>query len=126
MKILLFVGLAGFVGTLMRYAGMRFVDHWFPGFPWGTLAVNITGAFIAGFCFVLCRCKFQQYEAYFPVLFVGFLGAFTTFSTFSLESARFFGDAQYGKFICNVFMQNIIGILAAGGGMWLSKMIFRS
>jgi len=125
MKILLLAGLAGFFGTIMRYTGMRFVNHLFPGFPWGTLSVNVLGAFIAGFCFVLCRYKFQQYEVYFPVLFVGFLGAFTTFSTFALESARFFFDAQYGKFIANVLMQNLTGLIAAGGGMLLAKIIFR-
>jgi CrcB protein len=76
-KILLFIGLAGFAGTLIRYASVKFVDYLLPGFPWGTFVVNVTGAFLAGFCFVLCRCKFQQYEAYFPVLFLGFFGAFT-------------------------------------------------
>jgi len=58
MKILLLAGLAGFVGTIMRYTCVRFATHLFPGFPWGTLAVNIAGSFIAGFCFILCRYKF--------------------------------------------------------------------
>ena len=84
------MGLAGFAGTLVRYGCVRLVNHYFPGFPWGTLAVNMTGAFIAGFCFIFCRSRFLQYEAYFPVLFIGFPGAFTTFGTYTLESIRFF------------------------------------
>ena len=125
MKILLLIGAAGFAGTLARYGCVRLVDHWLPEFPWGTAAVNVAGALTAGFLFVFCRWKFQACEEYFPVLFAGFLGAFTTFSTFALESARFFSEAQYGKFIANVLLQNISGICAALAGMYLAKVVFR-
>jgi CrcB protein len=125
LKLLFFIGLAGFAGTLVRYGCVRLASGLFPDFPWGTLVVNIMGAFLAGFCFVLCRCKFLQYEAYFPILFIGFLGAFTTFSTYTLESIRFFADAQYGKFAVNILLQNIAGLLAAGSGMFLAKIFFK-
>lgn len=122
MKLLIFIGLAGCVGTLCRYGMTRL--PWPFGFPWGTLAVNLLGALIAGFCFAALRGKFHVYDVYFPLLFIGFLGAFTTFSTYTLESLRFLIDAQYLKFAANVVLQNVLGIAAVTGGFFIAKQLF--
>ncbi|MCQ2378283.1 MAG: CrcB family protein [Victivallaceae bacterium] len=121
MKILLLIGTAGFFGSLLRFFCTKALASLLPGFPWGTLAVNVLGAAAAGFCFVWLNARFPQYAAYFPVFFVGFLGAFTTFSSFALESVRFLADAQWGKFVCNVILQNATGIAAAFGGFQLAR-----
>ncbi len=125
MKMILLLCAAGALGTLSRFFSVKAVNVFVADSCWGTLAVNVTGAFLAGFFFVLCKNKFAAYQAYFSVLFIGFLGAFTTFSTFALESTRCIADGQYGKFFLNILLQNLCGIGAAAGGFFLAKILFK-
>lgn len=125
MKLLVLIALAGALGTLARYGSVKLVNAILPGSCWATLMVNIVGACIAGFAFILCKEKFSDFEAWFPILFIGFLGAFTTFSTFALESVRFLTEAQYCKFALNIILHTVCGLGAAAGGMYLAKLVFK-
>lgn len=122
MKIALLIALAGACGTLLRYGIYKLMSG-ISALPWATLTVNLLGAFAAGVIYVLSRSKFPEYERYFPVIMIGFLGAFTTFSTLALECARFWDEAQYGKFLLNILLQNSGGIIAALGGMALARLL---
>jgi CrcB protein len=82
------VGLGGAVGALLRYGLVSLVHaRTTSPFPWGTLAVNLLGAFLLGVVYAaLDRGHLpQELQAH---LAVGLLGSFTTFSTFSLDALR--------------------------------------
>lgn len=87
---LLWVGLGGFVGSVLRYgaglgiAALTVARGTTGRFPVATLAVNVVGSFLIG---MLLRYV-EQGSTQHLLGVVGFCGGFTTFSTFSLESVR--------------------------------------
>tara|TARA_B100001167_G_scaffold65713_1_gene38756 strand:- start:166 stop:336 length:171 start_codon:yes stop_codon:yes gene_type:complete len=47
MKNLLFVGLGGMIGSILRYIISKNVSGYFGSFPFGIFLVNILGCFLA-------------------------------------------------------------------------------
>ncbi len=95
-SILLAVALGGSLGAVIRYlvstwSLQRFGD----GFPWGTLAVNLIGAFFIGLLVGWISAR-EVAEWWRPLLVVGLLGSLTTFSTFSLELLNFVQRGELG------------------------------
>ncbi|WP_300856960.1 fluoride efflux transporter CrcB, partial [uncultured Rikenella sp.] len=85
---LLWVGLGGFAGSVMRYGTGLVIAALFAEragrFPWATLSVNVVGSFVIG----LLLQHLESGSSRHLLGVVGFCGGFTTFSTFSLESVR--------------------------------------
>ena len=86
MQVVLFIAGFGALGCLARYylSGWAY-DLFGRSFPYGTLLVNILGAFVIGLVM-----EFGMRSTLLPAtlrigLTIGFLGGLTTFSTFSYE-----------------------------------------
>lgn len=84
---ILCVALGGACGSALRYAISIFINERAgAGFPWGTLAVNVTGCALLGLlCGIADRGGLQMSPQLRLLLTVGFCGGFTTFSTFANE-----------------------------------------
>lgn len=77
------------LGALARHAaGLAVLGLTGPGFPWGTLAINVTGSFVIGFFAAVAGegGRWQAGPALRHFVQSGFCGGFTTFSAFSLET----------------------------------------
>ena len=77
MRNIIWVGLGGMVGTLLRFATFSLFSS-----GWGLWIVNLLGSFVLGF--VIHRLSVVKKE-FSLFLTTGLLGSFTTFSTFSVE-----------------------------------------
>jgi CrcB protein len=123
MKILL-VGLAGFVGTLCRYwlAG-TLARRYGEALPWGTLAVNVAGCFLAGLLFFTLRERFAAGETAQAVVLVGLLGGFTTFSSYGLQTFALLRDGEFAYAALNVAVSNLLGLLMVWAGYALAKLL---
>lgn len=105
---LLIIG--GIIGTLLRYSLASFTYQFTSGlFPWGTLAVNLSGCFVIGLLWGGLDIDHLSQE-FKMFLFIGLLGAFTTFSTYSLESLNLFRLGEWKLAIFNILLSNLGGI----------------
>lgn len=83
---LLLVMIGGAVGAAVRHlTGRALLALAGPGWPWGTLTVNIAGSFLMGLLVGWLARHGQGVESARLLLGVGLLGGFTTFSAFSLD-----------------------------------------
>jgi CrcB protein len=96
MPNLLIVMLGGALGAGARHlVGVLALARFGPGFPWGTLSVNLAGGLLMGLLAGwLGRAGGSEAARLFFA--VGVLGGFTTFSAFSLETFLMIERGQYG------------------------------
>ena len=81
----LWICLGGAAGTGARYL----LSGWLlraagPGFPWGTLAVNVIGSFLLGLLMQIAPATDLRLA-----LTIGVMGGFTTYSSFNYEMLQY-------------------------------------
>jgi CrcB protein len=111
------IGLAGLVGTLFRYWLSGFVARQYgETFPWGTMAVNLVGCFLAGAVFYLTEERFLISPTTRTIILIGLLGGFTTFSSYGLQTFTLLRDGEFGLATLNVAASNVFGLLMVWTG----------
>lgn len=117
------IAVAGAFGALARYGVEGLVSRRATSFPWGTLVVNVTGAFAVGFVFTALVERLSVAPWIRSTLTIGFLGAYTTFSTLSLETLRLVEDGAYLMAAANGFGSLIGGLVAVYAGVVLGRVV---
>ena len=119
LPLLIGIGIAGGFGALARFLLDGAVASRVGGdFPFGTLAVNLTGAFVLG---VLVGSTIDANG--FRLAGTGFVGAYTTFSTWALESHRLGEDGQMRIGSVNFLVSLLLGVVVASLGRHLGAQL---
>lgn len=109
---LLWIALAGSLGTVARYGLAGWVySHVNGRFPWGTGAVNLLGTFLFGVIWSLAEDRLVISGETRFIILTGFMGAFTTFSTFMFETGAMLRDEQWLLAFANLFFQIFAGLV---------------
>ncbi|HEX2890878.1 fluoride efflux transporter CrcB [Vineibacter terrae] len=113
----------GFLGGVLRFgisgAVARAIGE---TFPWGTLVVNITGAFVIGALVamiplaggVLASAGFRDF------VIVGILGGYTTVSSFALQSLNLALSGEAFRASLNVVLSTFLGPAFVAAGFWVA------
>lgn len=120
----LLVVVGGMIGAPLRYLTDRAVQRRHTsGFPWGTLAVNVSGSLVLG---VLIGAQLTGAAAENLPLFAGtgICGAYTTYSTFSYETLRLAETGARGAAFANVALSVSAALGAAVTGLGLAQAVW--
>lgn len=122
MHVVIYVTLGSAIGGPFRYfvsgiVGRRVGET----FPWGTMVVNVSGAFAIGFAAALAARGVLPLPAGWQVAVTGFLGAYTTVSSFALQTTALARDGQFLKALGNVAFTVFLGLCAVALGYWIGN-----
>lgn len=109
------VAVAGGAGAVLRLLVDGSVTQRFAaGLPYGTLVVNLSGAFVLG---LLDGAVLPEHVAL--VVGTGLVGAYTTFSTWIFETQRLAEERQLVRAAANLGLSVLAGLAVAALGLWI-------
>lgn len=116
----LLVAAGGALGGALRYAVSGWIARWVgETFPWGTLVVNASGAFLLGLLMGSPMSGGGPSNGAWWLLGVGVIGSYTTVSSLSLQALSLARDGQLRNAAAYVGLSLLTGLAAGALGWWL-------
>lgn len=120
MLLALWVSLAAGAGAVARYLLDQTVQRRSRGeFPFGTLAVNVSGSLVLGFVVGMAVHHGLAADTAL-VLGSGFAGGYTTLSTWAYESLALAETGELLEAAANVVVSVVLGLAAGAAGLALA------
>ena len=110
------------LGANLRYVIMVWsIDQWGTDFPFGTLIVNVSGAFAIGIILAYLGERLEISLLWRLFFVTGFLGGYTTFSTYAWEGLILAEQGAWLRAGAYVLGSNVLGF----AGVWLGATLAR-
>lgn len=124
MERLLLIALGGAIGTVLRYLASGLAARWFGAeFPYGTLIVNLAGAFVIGLVQEVGAETVLIPDNARLFLTTGMLGGLTTYSTFSYETVRLMEANAWHQAWINVIVTTTICLSLCFVGIAVGRLL---
>jgi len=119
------IALFGAVGCLTRYWLSSWVNRLLGPhpFPFGTLTVNLLGAFLIGLVIEFSLRSTMLSHTLRVALTIGFLGGLTTFSTFSVETFTLLERGHVMVAFGNMLLSVTLCLLATWAGIAVARLV---
>jgi len=121
---LICVAIGSIAGGTARYFVSGLVARRFgETFPWGTMTVNVSGAFVIGIFAALATREVSLLASPQPWLLAvtGFLGCYTTVSSFSLQTLNLLHDGELRRAAGNIVSSVALCLVAVTCGFALTE-----
>jgi fluoride exporter len=122
----MWVGLGGGLGSVLRWWVGRFVGERYHGdFPLGTFLINVSGTFLIGYLSVLFGVDWHDRYGHGMVLnafvLTGILGGYTTFSSMQLDAVKLSENKRAGLATSYLLLSVAAGLLLGELGAALAR-----
>ncbi|MGV1914218.1 fluoride efflux transporter CrcB [uncultured Agrobacterium sp.] len=122
---ILLVAVGGAIGSVARYlVGLGATRLAGPNFPFGTLTVNIAGAFAIGLLVEMIARRFDASAEMRVFIVTGILGGFTTWSSFTLDTMVLFERGEIGLSALYLLASLLVSFAAVFAGLALGRALF--
>jgi len=118
------ISLGAILGAGLRYFVSRvFARALSASFPYGTLAINVTGSFLLGVFLTWTTERVFADPRWRLFMAVGFCGSYTTFSSYAYETIMYFEQGHWSLFATNILTNNVLCLAAVIAGAALARVL---
>jgi CrcB protein len=116
------VAVGAVLGANLRFVVVNWAaDRWGTDFPYGTLVVNLSGAFLIGVLLAFMGERLGIDPMWRLFFGTGFLGGYTTFSAYAWEALQLVETGAWLRAGAYVLGSNALGF----AGVWLGATLAR-
>jgi CrcB protein len=120
----LLIGFGGAIGSILRFLTSLVAAHWFGAeFPYGTLIVNLSGAFVIGLVQQVGSETLLIPDNVRIFLTTGMMGGLTTYSTFSYETVRLMETNAWHQAWINIFVTTTVALSLCFLGIAVGRLV---